>query len=660
MRFPPRHTIAALLAVLVTSWFATSGWAQDTPSMEALIERIGEQQEGKRVDTSPVSKPSDARAKLNVHWKLWKEAHARGEEGLEHLAALRADGRSVGRTNQLAHAMAAAAMASGTTDYRVARKQFEAAESLAPQLPYPWLLHAAYVIGKHPERLPHWVKPWWAGVRAGLWWPDTSFLWALKLLSYLLLALGAGAIVFVLGQFIRNFGIVAYDFARLLPQGFSSNQAGLLLLALVVVPAMLLKSPIALLLVMLGLCTLVQRPNERLVSILVFGLLAALPTADDAISRLANQPRSIGQTLLHAQWVACEEGCREAIDALAQAHPEDATVRYTALLAAYRDGNPTDLARVIEEVDAVSWPPEIVGHAQNLKGAALVAKAEPKAALEPLTQARDRLVASAAPSFNMMRAHQMLGDESATAQSLGEAGHRDLDAVAEWLELDRRDVNSFLMVEALPLRHLWRYTFENPDPDRRLETIAPLWRTLAGDVLTFDRLPLLGLGGIALVLLGFPLRGRSSTPCPRCGQARDPSEERRTGAHVLCVPCYTTYVTGATLDYDARVHNEKVLGRRASFQRLLRRVAGLAVPGLGHHVAGHAGSGLAITAALVFSAALITNPLGLVRAPQELFGSNWSAQVTLAWIAVGVCVLTLAGVALRDLDPVGASDRSRR
>ncbi len=647
------HVIAAVALVLVLSAPAS---AQSDASMNDLLDQIGAQK-GKGFDKSPVGRPTSAQVNLNVHWKLWKRMYSANQAGEEPLASLLEDGRSLGKTNQLVYAMAVASLAASIEDYDVAKKMFEGAEALAPELPYPYLLQASYVLDHQPERLPHWVKPWWRGVRAGAFWPDTSYSWLLKLLGFLLLALGGASLVFIMGQFFRNFSIVAYDFGRLLPRGFSSNQAALVLVAVIAVPGLVTKSPLVSLLILVALCTLVQRANERWVSIIVFGLLAALPTVDDAMSRLATYPRSTAQRIVQAQWVECTAGCREEFDQLATTHPDDTIIRYTALLAAYREGSAANLKRVVEEVDTVEWPTEVIGYAHNLKGAALVALAQPKPALEVLQLARDAIRHSAAPSFNMMRAHQMLDDTDAAAASLQEAGGRDIDVVATHLDLHRRDVNSFLIADAIPLKILWPYQLLHPDPETQIATIRPMWEAVARDAVPFEQTTPLGAAGIALVLIGFGLGRRTSTPCPRCGQARDPSEHAKTGDHVLCVPCYSTYVMGATLDYDTRIYNEKVLGRRAWFQRVMRRFAGVVVPGLGHHLAGHAGTGFIIGFCIFFCAALILNPLGIVRAPHELVGVNWSGQVSFAWIVICICVISVLGVALRDLEPAGARGR---
>lgn len=640
--------ILVLLGSVLAS--APASAQRDAP-MEALLEQV--EGETKKVDRSPVQASSLSAVNLKVHWKLWKRVYSAQKSGTDELEALRHDGWSVGWVSQPQYAMAVAALAPSLDDPEEANMAFAGAEELAPQLPYPYLLHASYALRTTPADLPEWARAWSQGVRAGAVWPDTAFPWALKLLLYLLAASAAASLVFVVGQLLRNFQITAYDLARVMPRGFSSNQTALLLVALVVVPGLVMQSPLLSVLTTLAVVSFVQRPNERLISILAFGLIASLTYADDALIKLSRYPDSLTQRMVHAQWVTCLTGCQEEMNALAVRHPEEPYIRYTALLAAYRDGGPANMKRVVEEVDGVEWPGELIGYAHNLKGAALIGLGKPKKAMEVFQTAREELRDDAAPVFNMMRAHQMLDDADAASSALQEASSRDLDRVSWFLDLERRDTNSFVMVSNVPLPVFLEYYITKVDlPDDATSPIRPFWELLAGDVIALESTRLLGLGGIALVLLGFPLRRRTSTPCPRCGLARDPKDGQRTANHPYCYSCYSTFVTGATLDYDARVHNEKVLGRRERFQRMVRRFGGLLVPGLGHHSAGHAGTGFVLTVLVVFSALTIFNPYGVVRVAEELVSSNWSGQVTIAWIVFSVCVFSLLNIALRGLDPV--------
>lgn len=628
--------------------------ADTDPSMDELLEQM--KVEGKAFDKSPVPKSSLTGVNLKVHWKLWKRIYGAGKPGVDELEALSHDGRSLGWRNQPAYAMAVAALATGQDDPEVARAMFESAEQLAPELPYPYLLHASYVLRTDIAKFPEWLRTWMSGVSTGAGWLDTSFPWALKLFAYLLLALAGAFGVFVFGQLLRNFGVVAYDLARAMPRGFSSNQTAIVLVALVVVPGLMLRSPLASVLILAALVTFVQLKQERWISVLLFALIAALPYADRTMAALGSYQGSVTQRSFRAQWIHCGDGCREGLDALAASHADDPYIRYAALYAAYRDGGKANMRRVVEEVDAVEWPGELSGYAHNLQGAAQVALGRPKKAFDVLETARDEQRESAAPSFNLMRARQMTDELEAASNALEEASSRDLDTVTEYLRFDRRDTNSFLIVEATPRRLLWMRHFETSfsADEKPISPIAPFWTTAAGENLRLDEHATpIGLAGILLTLLGFGLGRRTSTPCPRCGMARDPVDAaKRSANHLYCYPCYKTFVMGAQMDYDARVHNEKVLGRRETMQRGMRRLGDLVLPGLGHHVAGHAVAGWFMSLAVAFAAAMIVRPHGIIRPTQELVASNWSGQITIAWIIGGFVVLVALQTALRDVPPI--------
>jgi hypothetical protein len=175
--------------------------------------------------------------------------------------------------------------------------------------------------------------------------------------------------------------------------------------------------------------------------------------------------------------------------------------------------------------------------------------------------------------------------------------------------------------------------------------------------LPFEDAPLLGWLGLIVLGLGAPLAlGRkTSTPCPKCGLPRDPKlAEAKTGNHHLCINCYKTFVTGAGLDYHARIYNERVLGRRQSLLGLARRVLSIVTPGLGHHLAGRADVGFPLTFIMVFGALLIWRPLGIVRPAQEIVWSHWAGEVVIAWVLVVIGAVIAFNAAGQDIDPIYA------
>ena len=167
------------------------------------------------------------------------------------------------------------------------------------------------------------------------------------------------------------------------------------------------------------------------------------------------------------------------------------------------------------------------------------------------------------------------------------------------------------------------------------------------------------------MLLSLPLylSGRTSTPCPKCGMARDPNDSERTGDHRYCLPCYRTFVSGAELDYNARVHNERVLGRRERFQDVLRRVLSLLLPGSGHAEAGHGLGGFLLAFSVLFGVGILLRPMGLWRPPYELFSDNWAAQQSIAWAVISLAAFFALSAVARGISPTkvsGPSSKRRR
>ncbi|MEZ4460462.1 MAG: hypothetical protein R3E66_12210 [bacterium] len=538
-------------------------------------------------------------------------------------------------------------------------EMFLAAQRLAPDLPYPYFAHASYLIDRDIGGFARWVSAGLKGYRVAWQWPDTRFPWSLKLLVFGLLALLAASFAFIVAQTVRQFGIVAYDLARVLPKGFSSNQTVVLLLGIIIVPGVVLKSPLLALLTLGALLSVSMRWNERFVAALVFALLASMPWVDRTADNLASYSASPAQALFTAQYVACDAACIEDLSARRQASPDDAYVLFTELLALYRTGDKSAMKRIVEEVPSTSWPAAVAPYAYNLAGVAELALGNADPALDWFQKASSGMNGQAAPAFNAMRAHQMKDDLDAASRSLAEATARNIEQVSVYLTYDRRDVNSFMMAPGLPLGVFWDYHLVTPREARSV--ITPYWQAIAGKQFELGMSQWVGVAGLLWVLLWglLRLRARMSTPCPKCGLARDPRDDKTTGAHHLCLPCYRTFVTGAGLDYRARVYNEKVLGGRSRLQSGLRRVGSVIAPGAGHHLAGRSITGFSMGTSAVLGLLLAVFPLGIVRPAQELGSNNWGGGVTVGWLLVSIVLLIALNAALRDIEPVSVGQTRR-
>jgi len=630
-------------------------YAQRDDALEEMLRNA--QLEKAVVDPAPVPKSSVSEVNLKVHWKLWKKVASEGKAGLDELQALEHDGRSLGHINQPNAGLAVAAIASSQADVSVGHDMFRAARQLAPQIPYVYFISARYALDREPLGFRTWSVPLIEGYRTAWSWPDTRFPWTLKFLLYITVAIAFASFTFVIGQTLRHFGILSYDMARALPQGFSSNQTVVLLLLALIVPTAVFRSMLLGILVLLALLSLTQNVRERVVSALIFLVVAALPTLDRAADHLASFSGSQAQQLVHAQYFHCDKACIEDVEMRSAQNPDDFVVQYTRLLAGYRTGETHELKRIVEVAQNHNWPQPLAAYLDNLAGASHIALGDSKAAIPFLNKARNGLLQESGPSFNLMRAHQALDDVDQASAAFKEAAARNLDDVTLYMRFTRRDVNSHLIVLPLPQSEFWAYHISLEREPRSV--MAPWWTALAGPRVELEHAtPAGGVGLLFLILVSaFRMKRPTSTPCPRCGMARDPGDDQTTGAHSYCLPCYRTFVTGAGLDYNARIYNETVLGRRERFNGFLRRCFCILVPGAGHHLAGRALVGFGLSLCLALGVLLALNPMGVIRPIHEIYSENWGGAKTLGWTLALTAAFSLIWAAIRGLEPLDPEKR---
>lgn len=643
--------------------------AQEAPKndsdalMKAMIKKVGSSTP--EVDLSPVQPTTVTPVNMEVHWRLWKRVATKNQSGEGELAAFRRDALSLGHYNLPVYSTAVIAFAKAAEqkgdDPTVIAQMYREATRLAPDLPYAELAYASYLYRNQTAELPAMLGAYVRGIKTAFKSLDTRLAWELKLIVLALIAFLGASFVFLFTQLVRYFGIIAYDATRLLPHGFSSNQSTILTIALVVVPGLLLRSPMLSLMILFGLITIFQQFNERIITAIIFTVLLFLPGIDAHIDNLVSFPGSQAQQLMHAQYFYCDPACIEQQKQSLQTAETTPLQKYTYALAVYRSGQIDrydELVAMLSERSA--WPQSMLGHVDNLHAAILIATAKYQDATPLLDAARAAMPNSAAPSFNIMRVAQLTDQKDAATRALTEASGRDLYAVTDYIERERRDINSFLMVPPLPLESFWNnHAIQKTDD---ISMIQPIWSSLAGERIPLSFSPVFGVIGLIILVLSTPLRymSRTSTPCPRCGLARDPKDSTKMGGHHFCLACFRTFQSGSTLEYKARIHNETVLGRRNRLQAALRRTMSLLIPGSGHALAGHALLGFFTIAILLISILSLWQPMGIWRPSFELFSSNWIGQRTLAWIALSTCACIGLYGALHDITPTHPTSPNSR
>lgn len=616
--------------------------ADEEPSIEGMLQAMD------RSDvpdaTSALPEATTSPVNVEVQWRLWNRTVVEGRPGLDELDTLRYDASSIGVPSLPHHQLAVLHRAQRGEEYGLShdeiRRLKRAAHSLAPHLPYAQFELARWEVETSLSTSYRAISPYMNGVSTAYGWLDLRIGWALKWAMILFMAASIAFIGFVLAQLLRYFGIAAYDGTRVLPRGFSSTQTVILLVAIVLVPGLLMQSPLLSMILLLALVIPFQQINERIVSICFFALIAALPFADDNLGQFLTYPGSDAQNLLHAHYHGCDEACHDWLESLAE-DDEYGVARFVERTAAFRTASHEQMLELHDwfgehEPERDS---DLAANWLNLEGGVAIAVGESEEALDPLEEATRADPMAAAPWFNQMRAYQILDEEGPSQQALEAAFNRDLNATSQRLDYTRRDAHSFLMLDLVDSDLIWRH--HAPKADDAPSLLSPFWTLAAGERLELRWAPWIGFVGILLVLLTLPLylRRTISAPCPKCGLARDPQEAEQTGDHHYCFPCYQTFVSGSALEYHARIHSEATLGRRDRLQSFLRRAFSLITPGVGHILGGHAIRGILAFLALTTGALLLLYPLGPFgawRGAFELFREHWAGQGLLAWILISI------------------------
>ena len=360
---------------------------------------------------------------------------------------------------------------------------------------------------------------------------------------------------------------------------------------------------------------------------------------------------------MQTQYTVCDERCFEELEAQYRESRDnrDVILDYTYWLYIYRSGEP---GKVIDEnglkaEDVDAWPKSLQGYGYNLIGASTVAMAQPEAAI-PLLEKAANLVGkrSPAPNLNLTRAHQMLDDQDSAQAAIDKANAINLEETLLHLNLQRRDINSWLSTPPLPSTYFWkRHRQANT---QQVDLISRFWPYLAGKNVPLGWAMYIGGLGLLIVLLTapFPLRGTISTPCPSCGLARDPSDGEKNGDHHFCMSCYRTYVAGASMDFEARVTTEETLSQRRRMQALIRRILSALLPGGGHATSGYGLAGFITSICFFIGALLLWIPGGIWRAPEDLIFLDWMGFTAfgVVFLVITVCIGFYG--AARDIPPI--------
>ena len=656
--------IIALCLGLILTLVPALGMAQQdnapTQDINAMFDAIEfDRDPGKR---EPIPASTIKRVNLGVHWQLVLKVVSEGQPAKDEIIALREHLLSMGVENDPAYMMALIKhiddlYAEGKIPTNVAADNFKAAHILAPNYPHAHLAHARHLLRHSPAQVGAETKSIIKGWKLTKNWNDTSLPLTYNLSLFALAGAALAAVVFIFMQMIRYFSVLSYDAVRILPKGFSSVQGVLALLAIILVPGLLLQSPLIALCTLLILLSTVQQPRDRIGSIAIFAFLAVLPFAQTTLSPMLTWNVGSSQQLMHAQYNGCDTQCTKLWTLRQQESTQhDLVLDYTSWLLMYRDGQTAQLVEQQEDISNTinSWPAVPKGQALTILGASLIAQNKPEDAIPLLEQAATLTPKSLAPDLNIMRAAQMTGDREQARAALDRANTKDLQVTKEFLSLEIRDVNSKLRVESLPTKIFWnRHKAEYKDT--QIRTIEPVWPLVAGPHLDFQTTSLwIGLAGmlIALLTIPLPLTYRCSTPCPSCGLARDPKDSISNANHAYCLSCYESFVMGSTMSYNERVESDAMLQSRRNRQSAARRYLSLLIPGSGHLLTGYGTIGLLMVWFFGTAVLILLKHTGFWRSPADLIFEDWTGITVIAGIITAILYMTSLWILKQGIFPI--------
>lgn len=405
------------------------------------------------------------------------------------------------------------------------------------------------------------------------------------LLGVWFLTLVAVALILALLALARYGGCAAFDVASKLP-GWAGRGVGWALILLVLLLPLALGLGVAPTLAgWLILASLYQPGKERVVSLLVVGLLSVSPLVLRAASPLI---------LFHGS----------EVDALATAASEAFAPQAEAKLAAHATGTRDfDAAFVLagrartrgELGSAQRWLEEAVRiqpsstAAQNNLGVVLYLQRRSGEALNALTTAtrrRDR----AEPFLNLASLQLDQSNFDEARRSIDAARELDPQLAARYNDLDA-GVTTAAKLLTIPFDQgvLWDRLFAL-DGEESDAVVAQLWR-IAGGRTPPHAMPIAGAALIVLVLLAGARQLRFSRPCPKCGMPASPR-----AVESYCDQCHSIFLKAVAVEPSMRLEKEHAIRRHQRRRRWAERV--LAVfAGAGHVFGGRAIEGTLLLAA---------------------------------------------------------------
>jgi tetratricopeptide (TPR) repeat protein len=418
-------------------------------------------------------------------------------------------------------------------------------------------------------------------------------------------------VVFLVIQAVRYLRLVSHDLDSLTSRVLGLRLSRALVALALLVPAVILLSPLAVALVLAVLFWPYQRPMEKLASVLLLGLAVATPPLADHLGVLTAFDQERAEVLNRAQYERCGPRCRARLDALLDRDPDDGRARFSKALVLFRRGTAADLEAADRLLSAHEFDPAWT-EVSILEGNIRAARGELDAARQQLSAAAEQATYGPhvlAANLNLHQIYRSLGQLDRARAHLDRASDIDHDYVLDFLELSELRTNRWLVSVGAPPQRL-RPSGEGSSAAAASLAADRVWRMVGGRVPRGLLVPALIVVGVIFgVGLAVRRRLRSCAACPTCGQVITTRDEPVAAEAGYCTDCYDLFVMGASLtstvrrEYELRVENH---GRR---QRRARTWGNLLGPGIGYLLGGATLVGLPLaTLAIAGGVVLLTRP----------------------------------------------------
>lgn len=455
---------------------------------------------------------------------------------------------------------------------------------------------------------------------------NVAVLFALALLGTIAL--------FAFVQLVKYVRYPAHDFASIWPNFVGTGEAVMLFLILIAVPPAFGFGFLPAVALTLAITMAYQSSRERVVALIMLGLLALTPAILYVAAPLVTYHGSVTDAMASAM----DEAFTAAEEKRLEAHLAKNKNDYaTSLILAHRLRQRGEFARAELAYEKAIRADGSSALARNNLGVVQALQGRLDQALNTFRRA--------ASANELAQPHLNIASMAAENANFEEANRRleqartiDPDLTLAYTQLDGGlPLNQKLQEARIGQGLLWSRLFE-ADSEESLAISRELWRPIGG------RLPPLGMPIVAIIaaLLGLAtvrLSSHLSTPCPRCGIPAD----RGSPAH-FCAQCVSVFLTAVAVEPQVRAAKETQVRRHQRSRRYVERVLSIAA-GVGQMYGSRPLIGSFLTFLFLFTVAAAVFPEGFVVNRWDIYIDEAGRSLA-AGLALG-CAGVLALFSLR-------------